>query len=69
MITSYADVFEAGRIKLSGNFLAFGHKSFYVTDADLASPAEVMTAWNKARPVEPESVQERIDEYLRKDVE
>ncbi len=69
MITSYADVFEAGRIKLSGNFLAFGHKSVYVTDADLASLAEVMAAWNKARPVEPESVQERIDEYLRKDVE
>jgi len=37
--------------------------------ADLASLAEVMAAWNKARPVEPESVQERIDEYLRKDVE
>lgn len=69
MITSYADVFEAGRIKLSGNFLAFGHKAFYVTDADLASLAEVMAAWKLARPVEPESVQKRIDEYLRKDVE
>ena len=26
-MNAYADVFEDGRIKLSGNFLAFGHKS------------------------------------------
>ena len=68
-MNAYADVFEDGRIKLSGNFLAFGHKSFYVTDADLESLAAVMAAWKLARPVEPESMQERIDEYLRKDVE
>jgi hypothetical protein len=68
-MNAYADVFEDGRIKLSGNFLAFGHKSFYVTDADLESLAAVMAAWKLARPVAPESVQERIDEYLRKDVE
>ena len=56
-------------MQVAGNFISFGHKTVYITDADLLSLAEVMAAWKAARPVAPESVQERIDEYLRKDVE
>jgi hypothetical protein len=67
-MNAYADVFEDGRIKLSGNFLAFGHKSFYITDADLLSLAEVMAAWKAAHAVDSPEVR-HIDEYLRKDVE
>lgn len=66
---SGSDEFKNGRVKVAGNFISFGHKTVYITDADLLSLAEVMAAWKLARPVAPESVQERIDEYLRKDVE
>ena len=65
---SGSDEYQNGRVKVAGNFISFGHKTVYITDADLLSLAEVMAAWKAAHAVDSPEVR-HIDEYLRKDVE
>ena len=63
-----SDEYQNGRVKVAGNFISFGHKTVYITDADLESLAAVMAAWKAAHAVDSPEVR-HIDEYLRKDVE